>query len=257
MPSLCIIPARALRDPEMTPRQLRVLLAVGQYTNAHGGGVWASQSTLAEDCGMDRAGVNKAMRALEARGYLRRVARFGDDGRQLSSIVDIVLTDEATPPVVKSATPPVASVTTPPVAADATPPVVTDATQTTQENDPRERPNTAVPDPAGFAEAWAAYPKRAGSNPRRDAVKAYAARLRAGASPADLLAGVHRYAAYIAATGREGTEYVQQAARFFGPSEPFREPWLPPKPAVLESDRDRARKAAYALHGLRAAQQSA
>ncbi len=80
----------------------------------------------------------------------------------------------------------------------------------------------------GFEACWEAYPKRAGSNSKRDAAKAYLARLRAGATPDELLAGVERYAAFVRATGKEGTEYVKQAATFFGPGEHFREPWNPP-----------------------------
>lgn len=54
-----------------------------------------------------------------------------------------------------------------------------------------------------------------------------------------MLLGVMRYAAYIDMTGKVGTEYVQQAATFFGPAEHFNEPWDTPKPvnrqAAVES----------------------
>jgi len=79
-----------------------------------------------------------------------------------------------------------------------------------------------------FEEAWQAYPKRAGGNPKQTAWKHWSARIREGVSPADMLAGVQRYAAYIAATGRIGTEYVKQAATFFGPDQHFAESWTAP-----------------------------
>lgn len=80
--------------------------------------------------------------------------------------------------------------------------------------------------PAGFDAAWARYPRRAGGNPRRDAEQAWTARLREGADPAAMLAGVERYRAYCEAEGQIGTRFVMQAARFFGPSRRYEEPWL-------------------------------
>lgn len=79
-----------------------------------------------------------------------------------------------------------------------------------------------------FEEAWAEYPRRAGGNPKRRAWVAWKARLREGHTSEEIIAGVKRYAAYIRATGREGTEYVKQAATFFGPDRAFLEPWTGP-----------------------------
>lgn len=86
-------------------------------------------------------------------------------------------------------------------------------------------------DPEGFSECWNAYPKRSGGNSRSDAAKAYRARLKSGTHPEDLFAGVQRYATYIRAKGSEGTEFVKQAAVFFGPSEHWLEAWEPPSVA--------------------------
>ncbi len=78
-------------------------------------------------------------------------------------------------------------------------------------------------DPDGLEECWDAYPKRSGGNSRKEAEKAYRARLKAGVSPADLLSGVQRYAAHVQATGKEGTGFVKKAATFFGPDEHWKE----------------------------------
>lgn len=85
--------------------------------------------------------------------------------------------------------------------------------------------SAAEGEPAGFAAAWAAYPRREGSNPRRRALRAYCARLGEGVEEHALLAGVRRYAAFCAARGKVGTAFVQQAATFFGPDRPFAEAW--------------------------------
>lgn len=79
-----------------------------------------------------------------------------------------------------------------------------------------------------FEEAWQVYPKRAGGNSKASAFKSWKARLREGVNPADMLAGVNRYAAYVRATGSAGTQFVKQAASFFGPDRHFEESWQAP-----------------------------
>ncbi|WP_449567066.1 DNA-binding protein [Lelliottia nimipressuralis] len=79
-----------------------------------------------------------------------------------------------------------------------------------------------------FEEAWTIYPKRAGGNSKADAFKAWNARVKSGVTAQDMVAGVKRYGAYLAATGKLNTEYVQQAATFFGPSCHYENEWLIP-----------------------------
>lgn len=72
-----------------------------------------------------------------------------------------------------------------------------------------------------FEAAWKNYPKRSGNNPKADALKAWTARLRDGVAHEVMEAGLERYRAWCAVTGKIGTETVMQAARFFGVSRPF------------------------------------
>ena len=84
-----------------------------------------------------------------------------------------------------------------------------------------------------FEEAWSNYPQRAGDNPKLRAYKAWRARLAEKNSRALVLSmqdGVKRYANYCRVTGKTGTEFVMQAATFFGPDHRFMEPWNPPAP---------------------------
>ena len=76
-----------------------------------------------------------------------------------------------------------------------------------------------------FERAWQAYPKRAGGNSKAAAWKA---RIKDGVTTEAMLAGVSRYAGYVRATGSEGTQFVKQAATFFGPDRHFEEVWQPP-----------------------------
>lgn len=86
------------------------------------------------------------------------------------------------------------------------------------------------PYPQQFELAWQKYPKRPGSNPKRQAFKAWSARTKEGHDPAVILAGVIRYAKFCQSTGKANTEYVMQAVRFFGTSCEFENEWTPPEP---------------------------
>lgn len=79
-----------------------------------------------------------------------------------------------------------------------------------------------------FEQAWQAYPKRAGGNSKAAAWKAWKSRIKDGVTTEAMLAGVSRYAGYVRATGSEGTQFVKQAATFFGPDRHFEEVWQPP-----------------------------
>ncbi|EHD1544236.1 helix-turn-helix domain-containing protein [Escherichia coli] len=79
-----------------------------------------------------------------------------------------------------------------------------------------------------FELAWQEYPKRAGGNSKSAAFKAWKARIREGIKPETMLDGVKRYAAWVRATGNTGTQFVKQAATFFGPDRHFEDYWQQP-----------------------------
>jgi hypothetical protein len=88
--------------------------------------------------------------------------------------------------------------------------------------------------PPLFVLAWSVLPKRAGSNPRSTAEKAWRARMREGVPEADMFAGAERYRAFCEASGKVGTEFVMQGARFFGPNREFEGEWETPSSAIVE-----------------------
>lgn len=90
---------------------------------------------------------------------------------------------------------------------------------------------TPAPTDLLFSEAWDAYPRRSGSNPKADALRAWKARVADGVGEKDMLDGTRRYADFCTATAKHGTEYVMQARRFFGPKREFGEPWGAPTPS--------------------------
>ena len=79
-----------------------------------------------------------------------------------------------------------------------------------------------------FDEIKLVYPKRGGSQKWPEAERAYNARLDEGATHQEMLDGVKRYARYINLTGKINTEYVQQAATFFGRNKGYLDPWTLP-----------------------------
>lgn len=91
-----------------------------------------------------------------------------------------------------------------------------------RENTSRAGAGTYTPE---FERLWASYPKRLGSNSKRAAFKAVEARLRQGHTYDQLQAGTLAYAIFCEETDRIGTEFVKQAASFYGPDLHFLEPW--------------------------------
>lgn len=81
--------------------------------------------------------------------------------------------------------------------------------------------------PAEFERVWAIYPSRPGAN-KKDACKAWNARLKAGATYEELFDGASRYASYVKATSTE-PKYIKQAVTFFGPSEHYKTDWPIPQ----------------------------
>lgn len=94
-----------------------------------------------------------------------------------------------------------------------------------------------------FESLWITYPKRAGGNPKPKAYKAYQARIKEGYTHAEIMAGLMRYRAYCEKTAVIGSEFVMQAATFFGPDERFLEPYDLPKPKPkAETIEERAKR---------------
>jgi hypothetical protein len=95
--------------------------------------------------------------------------------------------------------------------------------------------------PVEFEIAWQEYPKRTGAS-KADSLKAWKARLKTGADPQEIIAGVRRYAAYCATTNTE-PQYIKQPATFFGPGEHYLSDWTaPPSRASPAQTRDEGRR---------------
>jgi uncharacterized protein YdaU (DUF1376 family) len=98
-----------------------------------------------------------------------------------------------------------------------------------------------------FDQAWKTYPKRPGAS-RADSFKAWQARVKAGADPEVILAGVRRYAAYCVAAGTE-PNFIKQPATFFGPGEHYLSDWTFVPAAAPRAVANKHAAAAQAVYG--------
>lgn len=94
MPLLSIIPAAAVADARLTDSQVRVLCAMGTFSNKLGGNVWASVSTLAKGANLSTRTIQRALPTLIDAGYLRVVERPGR-----TNLYEIVLDSKGVTPV--------------------------------------------------------------------------------------------------------------------------------------------------------------
>jgi len=96
----------------------------------------------------------------------------------------------------------------------------------TNTNTNTNKSKTAFSYPEAFEQAWDKYPSRPGAS-KKDAFKAWDARIKTGSDPAVILDGVTRYAAYCKASGTD-PQYIKQATTFFGPGEHYQSDWTAP-----------------------------
>lgn len=93
---------------------------------------------------------------------------------------------------------------------------------------------------SAFENAWHLYPQRPNAN-KGAAFRAWKARLAAGCTEEEMVAGVAGYKAFCAAQGTE-PQYIKQPATFFGPDCHFRNDWSVPasrQPPGRQSAADR------------------
>lgn len=230
---------------------LRKLVLIKLADNASDQGeCWPSYGYIANQCECSKSAVREHIAALIELGLVEKENRIGSNaGKGNKSNIYRLKFDN---PMSLQSTPPVPQCDTPmpshgiPVPPDSIPPMPQRGTRTCHSFEPVIEPvieptslgasaKAAEPSRKGkqgysveFETAWQAYPERAGGNPKQSAWKAWSARLREGVSASDMLAGVQRYATYAIATGKTGTEYVKQAATFFGPDHHFAESWAVP-----------------------------
>lgn len=218
---------------------LRKLVLLKLADNASDlGECWPSFSHIAEQCEISRRSVISHIDALCEMGLLNKEHRPGVKGNS-SNLYAINFSGAAVSPRGAAVSPCGAAVS--PGGGAGVAPRISHFFESVKESVNEPLNHSGAPDKAAepsctgkqdyssdFETAWQAYPKRAGGNSKASAFKAWKARLKEGVSPADMQAGVTRYAAYVSATGNAGSQFVKQAATFFGPDRHFEESWQAP-----------------------------
>lgn len=200
MPHLSILPAAAIADPNVSDSMLRVLCAMGTFTNRLGGNVWASVGSLAKVSNLSTRTIQRAIPALLEHGYLRRVERPGR-----TTIYEVVL-DGPTP------SEGVTAVSPHPRQSRVTPP----PTQLCHPNDERnEKKNDRRKLAQEVCKAiWEVFPKRDTPHLYPPALRAITACLEEGADPQRLVASVGMYAQDVQRRQVE-PRYVKTVHKFF------------------------------------------
>lgn len=94
------------------------------------------------------------------------------------------------------------------------------------------RVKKASPYSEDFERIWMKRPPRAGSDSKKNAYKAFNARLKEGISVDTLEDGLDRYSRFILATGKQETDFVMMTATFFGPAEHYLNPYTVTEKAI-------------------------
>ena len=224
---------------------LRKLVLIKLADNASDQGeCWPSYQHIADQCEISKRSVMNHIAALCESGLVKKVTRKGEKGN--SSNIYLLHLDGAGDSLGGSANNSLSGAANSPGSAGVAPGgSAGDSPRTSHSfepvKEPVNEPTIGAPADASaparsarqeyspeFEQAWQEYPKRAGGNSKSAAFKAWKARIREGIKPETMLDGVKRYAAWVRATGNTGTQFVKQAATFFGPDRHFEDYWQQP-----------------------------
>lgn len=215
--------------------ELLTMLALADWCNDEGGSLYPSIRKLAVKMRQTERQAQRVMRSLESEGWITVVGNFNGGAPGTTRHYRLNVDKLAAMPLVDSAQTGDVDVTPKSETGDilgnrrVTSAVETgDADVTLSVIEPSVRTvskNTSslVTYSDDFEQAWSLYPKRPGAS-KKDAFKAWRARLSQGVTADQMIDGVKRYARYCAITKTE-PQYIKQPATFFGPGEHYLADW--------------------------------
>jgi len=233
-------------DDRLTKTDLRVLGAILSWRDKATNLCWPKRELIATRCNLPLCKISTATTRLVGFGWLQKL---GDGGRSRATQYKFLI-----PALAAKTLTDLVTVTDPVTVTDSVTKTLTDSVTKTVTDSVRgikqtieqtiEQTNKEYVDQAGLApsaeegkraakkeysdefnSAFSIYPKRQGDNPKEKAFSAWKARLRDGSTVDEMTSGVKRYLAFCQAEGNIGTQYVKQAATFFGPDRAFLETW--------------------------------
>lgn len=217
---------KAMKVKVGNPLRKLVLLKLADNASDHGE-CWPSYQHIADQCEISKRSVMNHIDALCECGLVKKELRPGPKGNSsnvyrldFSSAGDSLGGSAGAAPRISHSFEPVNES------------VIEPKYNGSSDNDSEKNRSSKENYSNEFEQAWQSYPKRAGGNSKAAAWKAWKARIKDGVTCEAMLAGVNRYAGYVRATGSLGTQYVKQAATFFGPDRHFEESWQTPLAVV-------------------------
>jgi hypothetical protein len=190
-------------------KEKMVLMMLANRTNQDTGRCDPSHKRLAFDCGLSESSVKRAISQLSERGLLNIEQRlFGDVNLPNQYVLEMGGVGSHRPGGGVTVNPGVGS------------------HRPTKQEDLKQE-GKHIQDEV-FEMAWAAYPKRDGSNPKAAAQKCWNARLKEGVTVEEMMAGINRYKDYCMSKETIGTAFVMQAARFLGTNREYEAAWSAP-----------------------------
>jgi len=233
-------------DDRLTKTDLRVLGAILSWRDKTTNLCWPKRELIATRCNLPLCKISTATTRLVNLGWLKKE---GNGGRSRSAQYVLLIPTLTTKTVTDLVT-----VTNSETVTDSVTKTLTDSVTKTVTDSVRgikhtneqtiEQTNKEYVDHAGLApsaeekkraakkeysdefnNAFSIYPKRKGDNPKEKAFRAWKARLKEGVTANEMVSGVKRYLAFCQAEGNIGTQYIKQAATFFGPDKAFLESW--------------------------------
>lgn len=234
MNKIVIAPIEVITDRNLSDPERRVLLILYSFKGKTGESVFPSIDVIAEMAGYaDKTRISKITKSLEIKGWLTKKRRGFTGGNSYSLLVpeyklapeakldhdtntklDVEANTKLAPEAKYKEQP-----TEQPI----------EQTNNTVDHKPEKILKPKKPDyPEWFETVWNIFPERSGGDNKKIAHQKACARLKDGATTDQLLLATERYRRYIIQTGKMGTEYVKQAATFFGLMDNIENQWLSP-----------------------------
>ena len=231
---IIIAPIEVITDRDLSDPERRVLLILYSFKGKSGDSVFPSIDVVADMAGYtDKTRISKITKSLEVKGWLTKKRRGFTGGNSYKLIVpytklaaDTNLDQKANSKLEPETNSKLDSETK---YKEQTSEQTIEQSNNTIGVEPEKTVKPKKPDyPDWFESLWDIFPERAGGDNKKTAYQKACARLKDGASTDQLINASERYLKYIVHTGKIGTEYVKQAATFFGNLDNITNQWALP-----------------------------
>lgn len=159
MSRLSIVPAQAVCDKRLSPRDITVLAAICIHTD-RAGWCYPSQTTLGKILGVSRQAVQKSIKHLQECGYVQTIIRYDTvKNAQITNLTRVLLDAIIDAQFLRVDKDPATSEVAPPATPEVAPPATSEVAQTSHLTT-QLTIKTIGQQADRFPEFWQAYPKK-------------------------------------------------------------------------------------------------